>query len=153
VTHTNDAGTSALATIHSSRVREQCGRGWAGDPCDSEGRSRTGRSRASRNSPKVRLSMPSTVRRRDRPDRLPSFAAIARVAGVLAAGLIRDDRQAHPALARVGERLPSPTPTSLPVRTIFISLGRAPSDPAAGFRSSSRLFHEGGPSGAFRTIR
>jgi hypothetical protein len=32
--------------------------------------------------------MPSTVRRRDRPHRLPSFAAIAGVAGALAAGLI-----------------------------------------------------------------
>jgi hypothetical protein len=61
--------------------------------------------------------MPSTVRRRDRPDRLPSFAAIARVAGVLAAGLIRDDLQAYLALARVGEQPPSLTPTSLPVRT------------------------------------
>jgi hypothetical protein len=73
--------------------------------------------------------MPSTVRRRDRPDRLPSFAAMARVAGVLAAGLIRDDLQAHLALARVGERPPSPTPTSLPVRTI--------SDSAAFARASA----------------
>jgi hypothetical protein len=72
-------------------------------------------------SPRVRISMPSTVRRRDRPDRLPSFAAMARVAGVLAAGLIRDDLQAHLALARVGERPPSPTPTSLPVRTEAVS--------------------------------
>jgi hypothetical protein len=68
-------------------------------------------------SPKVRISMPSTVRRRDRRHRLPSFAAIAGVAGVLAAGLICDDLQAHLALARVGERPPSSTPTSLPVRT------------------------------------
>jgi uncharacterized repeat protein (TIGR01451 family) len=36
---------------------------------------------------------------------------------VLAAGLIRDDLQAHLALARVGEQPPSSTPTSLPVRT------------------------------------
>jgi len=36
---------------------------------------------------------------------------------VLAAGLIRDDPQAHLALARVGEQPPSSTPTSLPVRT------------------------------------
>ena len=61
--------------------------------------------------------MPSTVRRCDRLRRLPSFAAIAEVAGVLAAGLIRDDLQAHLALARVGEQPPSSTPTSLPVRT------------------------------------
>ena len=44
--------------------------------------------------------------------RLPSSAAIAGVAGVLAAGLIDDDLQAHLALARVGEQPPSPTPTS-----------------------------------------
>ena len=61
--------------------------------------------------------MPSTVRRRDRPHRLPSFAAIAGVAGVLAAALIRDNLQAHLALARVGEQPPSSTPTSLPVWT------------------------------------
>ena len=48
---------------------------------------------------------------------MPSFAAIAGVAGVLAAGLIRDDVQAYLALARVGEQPPSSTPTSLPVRT------------------------------------
>ena len=62
--------------------------------------------------------MTSTVRRRDRPHRLPSSVAIARVAGVLAASLIRDDLQAHMALARVGEQPPSLTPTSLPVWTI-----------------------------------
>jgi hypothetical protein len=74
--------------------------------------------RGSRKSPKVRVSTPSTVRRCDRPHRLPSFAAIARVAGVLAADSIRDDLQAHLALARVGEQPPSSTrPTSLPVRT------------------------------------
>jgi hypothetical protein len=33
------------------------------------------------------------VQRRDRPRRLPSFAAIARVARVLAAGLIRETRK------------------------------------------------------------
>ena len=59
----------------------------------------------------------STVRRCDRLRRLPSFAAIAGVARVLAAGLIRDNLQAHLALARVGEQPPSSTPTSLPVRT------------------------------------
>ena len=76
-------------------------------------------------SPKVRISTPSTVRRCDRPHRLPSFAAIAGVAGVLAAGLIRDDLQAHLALARVGEQPPSSTPTSLPVRTTRGSAGRS----------------------------
>jgi hypothetical protein len=76
----------------------------------------------SRSSPKVRICTPSTVRRRDRLRRLPSFAAIARVAGVLAAGLIRDNLQTHLVLARVGEQPPSSTPTSLPVRTIW---GRA----------------------------
>ena len=63
----------------------------------------------------------------DRPDRLPSFAVITGVAGVLAAGVIRDDLQAHLALARVGEQPPSSTPTSLPVRTIGSS-ERAGSD-------------------------
>ena len=62
-------------------------------------------------SPKVRISTRSTVRRCDRPRRLPSFAAIAGVAGVLAAGLIRDDLQARLAAARVGEQPPSSTPT------------------------------------------
>ena len=36
---------------------------------------------------------------------------------MLAAGLIRDDLQAHTAPARVGEQRPYSTPTSLPVRT------------------------------------
>jgi hypothetical protein len=36
---------------------------------------------------------------------------------VLTAGLIRDNLQAHLALARVGEQPPSPAPTSLPVWT------------------------------------
>ena len=36
---------------------------------------------------------------------------------MLAAGLIRNDLQAHLTLARVGEQPPSSTPTSLPVRT------------------------------------
>ena len=67
---------------------------------------------------------PSTVRRSDRPHRLPSFAVITGVAGVLAAGVIRDDLQAHLALARVGEQPPSSTPTSLPVRTSSTTLGR-----------------------------
>ena len=62
-------------------------------------------------------SKPSTVRRCDRPHGLPSFVAIAGVAGVLAAGVIRDDVQAHLAVARVGEQPPSSTPTSLPVWT------------------------------------
>ena len=65
--------------------------------------------------------MPSTVRRRDRPWRLPSFVAIAQAAGVLAAGLIREDLQADLALARVGKQPPSSTPTSLPVRTEAVS--------------------------------
>jgi hypothetical protein len=42
---------------------------------------------------KGRIVTPSTVRRSDRPRRLPSFAAIARVARVLGTGLIRDDGQ------------------------------------------------------------
>ena len=71
----------------------------------------------SRSSPKVRICTPSTVRRRDRLRRLPSFAAIAGVAGVLTAGLIRDNLQAHLALARMGEQPPSSAPTSLPVWT------------------------------------
>ena len=61
--------------------------------------------------------MPSTVRRRDRPHRLPSFAAIAGVAGVLAAGLTATTCKRARAVARVGEQPPSSTPTSLPVRT------------------------------------
>ncbi len=40
---------------------------------------------------------------------------------MLAAGLIRDNLQAHLAPGRVGEQPPSSTPTSLPVRTIFDS--------------------------------
>jgi hypothetical protein len=47
----------------------------------------------------------------------PSFAAVTGAAGVLAAGPIRDDPQALPALARVGEQPPPSTPVSLPVRT------------------------------------
>ena len=88
------------------------------------------RGRATCSSPKVRISTPSTVRRRDRPRRLPSFAAIAGVAGVLAAGLIRDNLQAHLALARVGEQPPSSTPTSLPVRTTRGSAPRFAGRPA-----------------------
>jgi hypothetical protein len=42
---------------------------------------------------------------------------------VLAAGLIRDDLQAHLALARVSEQPPSSTPTSLPVRTLSTGVG------------------------------
>jgi hypothetical protein len=63
--------------------------------------------------------MPSTVRRRDRPHRLPSFAAIAGVAGVLAASLTLGDLQAHLTLPRVGEQPPSSTPTWLPVPDDF----------------------------------
>jgi hypothetical protein len=46
-------------------------------------------------SPKVRICTPSTGRRPDRLGSLPSFAAIAGVAGVLAASLIRHGMQAH----------------------------------------------------------
>lgn len=67
-------------------------------------------------SPKVRISTPSTDRHRDRPHRLPSFAAIAAVTDVLALGLIRGDVQAHLAVARVAEQPPSSTPTSLLVQ-------------------------------------
>ena len=67
--------------------------------------------------------MHSTVRRCDRLRRLPSLAAIAGVTGVLAAGVIRDDLQAHLALARVGEQSSSSTPISLPVRTTRDSAG------------------------------
>ncbi len=63
---------------------------------------------------------------------------ITGVAGVLAAGVIRDDLQAHLALARVGEQPPSSTPISLPVRTNLSSELRAggealgsPGDPVA----------------------
>ena len=59
-------------------------------------------------------SKPSTVRRCDRPHGLPSFVAIAGVAGVLAAGVIRDDVQAHLAVALVSEQPSSAPPTSLP---------------------------------------
>jgi hypothetical protein len=52
---------------------------------------------------------------------VPSFAAIAGVAGVLTAGLIRANLQSHLALARVGEQPHSSTPTLLPVWTIFDS--------------------------------
>ena len=76
--------------------------------------------------PKVRISTPSMVRRCDRRRRLSSFAAIAGVAGVLAAGLIRDNLQAHLALARVGEQSPSSTPTLLPVRTSWGTTVRRP---------------------------
>ena len=65
----------------------------------------------------MRISTTTTVRRCDRPRRLPSFAANAAVTDVLAAGLIRGDLQAHLALARVGEQPSSSTPISLPVRT------------------------------------
>ena len=74
-------------------------------------------------------------RRCDRPRRLPPVAAIAAVAGVLAAGVIRDDLQAHLALARVGEQPPSSTPTSLPVRT---SWGTRPSCRSASPRNACR---------------
>ena len=40
---------------------------------------------------------------------------------MLAAGVIRDDLQAHLALARVGEQPRSSTPISLPVRTEAVS--------------------------------
>jgi hypothetical protein len=87
--------------------------------------------------------MPSTPRRRDRPHRLPSFAAIAGVAGVLAASLTRDNLQAHLAPARVGEQPPSSTPTSLPVRTS--------SDSAAFARASTTaLTGEGRAAGITR---
>ena len=46
---------------------------------------------------------------------------------MLAAGVIRDDLQAHLALARVGEQPPSSTPTSLPVRTTSTSTTAASS--------------------------
>ncbi len=73
-------------------------------------------------SPKVRISTPSTVPRCDQPRRRPSFAAVAGVAGALAAGLTRGDPQARVALARVAEQPPPSTATSLPVRTIWESL-------------------------------
>jgi hypothetical protein len=85
--------------------------------------------------------MPSTVRRCDRQRRLPSFGAIAGIAGVLAAGLIRDNLQAHLAPARVGEQPPSSTPTPLPVRT---KRGRVARSPARRDSAAARLY-EGRP--------
>ena len=63
---------------------------------------------------------------------------------MLAAGLIRDNLQAHLAPARVGEQPPSSTPTSLPVRTkresAATSKGRLPT--ARGtMRKSRRAGH------------
>ncbi len=90
---------------------------------------------ASRISPKVRISTPSTVRRCDRPHRLPSFAAVAAVTDVLALGLIRGHVQAHLAVARVAEQPSSSTPTSLLVRT---SWGTRPSCRSASPRNGCR---------------
>ena len=59
--------------------------------------------RSTCSSPKVRISTPSTVRRCDRPHRLPSFAAVAGFGGVLAGDPIRGDLQAHLALASRGQ--------------------------------------------------
>jgi hypothetical protein len=50
-------------------------------------------------------------------ERAELFPAVAGVAGVLLPGLIRGDLQARLAFARVAERPPSWTPTSLLVRT------------------------------------
>ena len=88
-------------------------------------------SRASRFSPNVRISTPSTVRRRDRPHRLPSFSTVAAVTDVLALGLIRGEVQAHLAVAPVAEQPLSSTPTSLPVWT------NTRSDPPTAARSCS----------------
>jgi hypothetical protein len=88
-------------------------------------------------SPKVRISTPSTVRRCDRPCRLPSFVALSGVAVVLAAGLISRELQAHLALARPGEQPPSSTPTSLPVRTKWSSAYRGSDEMTAPLWPSS----------------
>jgi hypothetical protein len=65
---------------------------------------------------------------------------------VLARGLIRDNPQAHLALARVGEQPPSSTPTWLPVRTS--------SDSAAFARASTTaLAGEGRAAGIARTTK
>jgi len=62
---------------------------------------------------------------------------------VLAAGLIRDNLQAHLSLARVGKQPPSSTPTSLPVWTS--------SDSAAFMRASTTaLADEGRAAGIAR---
>ena len=63
---------------------------------------------------------------------------------MLAAGLVRDNLQAHLALARVGEQPPSSTPTSLPVRTTCKSEPHVESAVALGlalrkWRSASQL--------------
>jgi hypothetical protein len=91
---------------------------------------RENESRASpvaRQTPKVRISMPSTVPRCDRQRRRPSFGAIAGIAGVLAAGLIRDNLQAHLAPARVGEQPTSSTTT----RSRFGRISTAPETASA----------------------
>jgi len=70
------------------------------------------------------------------------LTAIAGVAGVLTARLIRDNLQAHLALARVGKQPPSSAPTSLPVWTRITRLAarcgrlRCPGDPRAGPRDA-----------------
>ena len=63
-----------------------------------------------RDSPKVRICSHSTVRRCDRPWRLPSFAAVAGAADVLAGSPIRGDLQAHLTVTRAAKQSPAATP-------------------------------------------
>jgi hypothetical protein len=93
-----DAATPTPSPTMPTRTRRQ---GWT------RGRRQRPPCRHFRNRPHRR-----PPRRREETGPRPCLAAIAGVAGVLAAGLIRDDLQAHLALARVGEQPPSSTPIS-----------------------------------------
>jgi hypothetical protein len=120
-------GMARVAAVGQMRPRARdLGRAYTRDD---EGRSQRALHRQSRLSPNVRISMPSTVGRRDRHAGCPPLP-LAGLADVLAAGLIRDNLQARLALARVCEQPPSRTPTSLPVRT-SCSSARARGDEAA----------------------
>src|SRR5581483_8795649 len=86
----------------------------------------------------MRISTRWTVPCCDRPRRLPSFAAVAGAAELLAGGPIRGDLQAHRALARAAEQAPASTPAALPEGTIAEvsppcrpSSGRPPKQPPA----------------------
>ena len=112
------AGLNALVSRIPPAVTSSCREPAATTyPCRRRSRAGTGPAVEFRSSPLSQLTASSATPASRATGPRPCCAAVAGVADVHAAGLIRRDVQAHLAVARVAERSPSSTPTSLLVRT------------------------------------
>jgi hypothetical protein len=112
------AGLNALVSRIPPAVTSSCREPAATTyPCRRRSRAGTGPAVEFRSSPLSQLTASSATPASRATGPRPCCAAVAGVADVHAAGLIRRDVQAHLAVARVAEQSPSSTPTSLLVRT------------------------------------